>query len=196
MDLADPRVLYDASAYTLAHNGLLRGGELWSGILVEDFSWNLSRTSFDLSLHRTKTHLTGGVVKITLHSFRGPGSCVRLLKQWFDLFDLWSHPSAFVFPRWTRDKSNPFNWKVNGSKWSWVQRFRIRLNDAGLSPLKFSGHSFRPGGATDLFTMKVPLATVMKVGRWKSPDSALVYFREENEIAAAAASAFGKCYRS
>jgi hypothetical protein len=44
-------------------------------------------------------------------------------------------------------------------------------------------------GATDLFIQKVPRATVKKFGRWLS-DAALLYFRDEEDIADQVAAAF------
>ena len=194
MNLMEDAHLYDAVSYTLAHNGLLRGGELWSGLTAISFRWNRSRTSFALFLPRTKTHLFGDGVYVTYHQFRGRCCVVPLLRAWFTRFDLWNNPKAFVFPRWTGIVARPFDWLANGSKRSWVKRFRARIGCLGLDSSRFSGHSFRPGGATDLFSSKVPLATVMKAGRWKSPESALIYFREDDEVASAAAAAFGLCY--
>jgi hypothetical protein len=41
-----------------------------------------------------------------------------------------------------------------------------------------TGHSFRAGGATDLFNAGVPYQVIQKQGRWKSA-AVLVYFKSE-----------------
>ena len=102
-------------------------------------------------------------------------------------------PETFVFPLRTGKQSEPFSRYSHGSRRTWTVRFKSRLQELGLDRSYYSGHSFRAGGATDLFNNGVPLATVMKLGRWKNATSALVYFREETELAAAAAAAFKKC---
>ena len=40
----------------------------------------------------------------------------------------------------------------------------------------FAGHSFRSGGACDLYAANVPIEAIMKMGRWLS-DAALLYLR-------------------
>jgi hypothetical protein len=64
------------------------------------------------------------------------------------------------------------------------------LTSLNLDSSNYSLHSFRAGGATDLFKVGVPYPKIQKYGRWKS-DAALVYYRDEIEIAASAAVAFG-----
>jgi hypothetical protein len=59
----------------------------------------------------------------------------------------------------------------------------------GLDPSKFSGHSLRGGGATDLFARCIPYYVIKKMGRWTS-DAALLYFRSEADVARIAAQAF------
>jgi hypothetical protein len=60
-----------------------------------------------------------------------------------------------------------------------------------LDPRQYSGHSFRAGGATDLFTARVPYNIIKKFGRWKS-DAAMKYYRDELDISNSVASAFGR----
>jgi hypothetical protein len=55
----------------------------------------------------------------------------------------------------------------------------------------YSGHSFRAGGATDLFTSRVPYNIIKKFGRWKS-DAALKYYRDDMDVATTVSYAFGK----
>jgi len=59
----------------------------------------------------------------------------------------------------------------------------------GLDHKEFSAHSLRAGGATDLFSYKVPYYIIKKMGRWTS-DSAMLYFRNDEEVHEAVFSAF------
>jgi hypothetical protein len=51
----------------------------------------------------------------------------------------------------------------------------------GLDPNRFSGHSLRAGGATDLFTSRISYWVIKKMGRWTS-DDALKYYRSEEDV--------------
>jgi hypothetical protein len=52
----------------------------------------------------------------------------------------------------------------------------------------FAGHSFRSGGACDLYASNVPIEAIMRMGRWKS-QAALLYLRCETVTALKIASA-------
>lgn len=49
-----------------------------------------------------------------------------------------------------------------------IENFRALISRAGLDPLRFSGHSFRRGGAQDLLDAGCSVAEVMMMGRWRS----------------------------
>ncbi len=49
-----------------------------------------------------------------------------------------------------------------------VYRLRRKLGAIGLNPEKFTGHSFRRGGATSLALAGVPDNVIAAIGRWKS----------------------------
>jgi integrase len=51
----------------------------------------------------------------------------------------------------------------------------------GLDPQRFSGHSLRSGGATDLFEARVAYHIIKKMGRWKS-DAAMRYYRSDEDV--------------
>ena len=80
-----------------------------------------------------------------------------------------------------------------GSKVIWIEFMREQLREMGWDEMKFAGHSLRAGGATDLFNSNMPLASIMKIGRWESVQAAMVYFRDDLLIAQEAAEAFSKC---
>ena len=74
---------------------------------------------------------------------------------------------------------------------SLVKIVRYEVGQVGLNPSEYAAHSFRAGGATDLFrrgVMRLPL--IMKYGRWRSMTAALLYYREESEIAREAGQVF------
>ena len=74
---------------------------------------------------------------------------------------------------------------------SLVKLVRYEVDQIGHDPLEYAAHSFRAGGATDLFRlglMRLPM--IMKYGRWRSMASALLYYREESEIAREAGQMF------
>ncbi len=57
----------------------------------------------------------------------------------------------------------------------------------------YSGHSFRAGGATDLFSSGyMSHAEIMDMGRWKSLAAALIYFRAGAAAARKGAQVFGR----
>jgi hypothetical protein len=55
------------------------------------------------------------------------------------------------------------------------------LTLARLPTLKFSGHSFRAGGATDLYHWKCRPFVLQLQGRWKS-DTFWIYVRDRPHI--------------
>ena len=98
----------------------------------------------------------------------GSESAVASLRRYFDAFDLWgADEHAFVF-----DMSN---------KASFVSRIKALVNKAGIDG-DYAGHSFRSGGASDLYAANVPIASIMKLGRWQS-NAALLYLRCEEVTA-------------
>jgi hypothetical protein len=63
------------------------------------------------------------------------------------------------------------------------------LKSIGIDGNRFGAHSLRAGGATDLFRAGVYYPTIKKFGRWKS-DSALLYFRDQEETVETVMEAF------
>ena len=59
----------------------------------------------------------------------------------------------------------------------------------GLAKEDYSGHSLRAGGATDLFVARTPYYVIKKMGRWLT-DSAMIYYRHEEDVAVAVHRAF------
>ncbi len=189
-----PTQLQLATTLAVGHNGLLRGGELWSRWLVEDVIWHGDGLGFGLQLGRTKTHRTGGPVTITYRSFdRKVLSAVNLMRRWFDIKGLWGRQKDLVFPGFRYRGGECFeDEKAEGNKRTWIKFFRSYLSKLGCDSKEYAGHSLRAGGATDLFNSGMTMVSIMKVGRWKTVEAALLYFRDDMVIAEEVAKFFAQ----
>ena len=84
------------------------------------------------------------------------------MRKLFDLFDLWAaDPNCLVF--------------TSFDKPAFVKRVKNLVKLADLDGT-FAGHSFRSGGACDLYAANVPIECIIKMGRWQS-SAALLYLR-------------------
>lgn len=61
-----------------------------------------------------------------------------------------------------------------------VERVRLALQQAGVDPTRFAGHSFRIGAATTAAAHGVSDATIQLLGRWRS-DSYIRYVRPAHQ---------------
>jgi hypothetical protein len=105
----------------------------------------------------------------------GDESAVASLRNYFNEFDLWeADPYAFVFDLFDKPK--------------FVARIKELARMAKIDG-DFAGHSFRSGGASDLYAANVPISSIMKLGRWQS-NAALLYLRCEEVTAIKIANAF------
>jgi integrase len=111
-----------------------------------------------------------------------------------DRWDAWSHPNWYVFPELAQGRRRVprFHHPYAIAKWRAILKSVLRVS--GL--IGYSGHSFRAGGATDLFACGVSIQTVQKFGRWKSMAVLLYYKQEATEIAKTVGSAYGKLHSS
>jgi hypothetical protein len=176
-----------ATTMLMAHNGLLRANEYLYGIQVKHITWQAN--SLTVWVPRTKTCRSGAGEVIHITDYRGK-SAYKFMIKWFNWQQLWNKPNAFIIPGKCKGSTNQFDLqKPATSKW-WDRVLSNSLNIIGLDSSLYSGHSFRAGGATDLFLQGVPYATVKRHGRWKS-DTALIYLRDEIGVANTVANAFG-----
>ena len=192
LDLNNPVHLQLAATLALGHDGLLRGGEVWSGLKVADVLWHEDGRGFGLLLGRTKTVRTGGPTMVTFRSKDEESlSAVNIVRRWLLGGRSRISSDSILFPgfkleegRFAEDNSEA------GSKVTWIAFFRSFLGRIGCDPMEYAGHSLRAGGATDLFNSNMPLASIMKLGRWASVEAAMVYFRDDRLIAEEAAQSF------
>ena len=187
-DLSDTTQLQEAAALTFAQNALLRTKEATSRLRAVDFVWK--KYSVVVHLPATKTVRSGKGVYVEVHESGHPLSGVQLLRRLWAVRDLDSHPQEFVFcrvdHRTTGARLVP---SAPASAQSYRTLIKRSVASIGLDPSKYSGHSLRAGGATDLFAQGTPYYVVKKMGRWES-DAALLYFRSESSVARIAARAF------
>jgi hypothetical protein len=194
MDLNRPLELMIAMTMTLCHNSLMRSGELLSGLIVSDFEWDWQACSVTVDLSRTKAHLKGGSERVRIVDYPGH-SAFKLLREWFTMWNLWECVDAHVIPRVSKLGQSggvEFDFSLSATAAWWKLVISEYLVKIGVDPTFYSGHSFRAGGATDLFVARVPYPYIKKMGRWRS-DAALKYFRDDFEVADAVAAAFGRC---
>ena len=155
------------------HNGLLRSGE-GVKIRVNDIRWAADRRSMWLSVRDSKMNKTGPAEIIEFSDW-GPESAVASLLKLYDLMNLWSvSDNRLLFPAFS-------------VKRLFVDRVKMLAKLAGLEG-DYAGHSFRSGGACDLYASNVPIEAIMRMGRWKS-QAALLYLRCETITALKIASA-------
>jgi integrase len=182
----DPQLLL-ATILATGHDGLFRLGELCSGIRASEVTWWVHRKGFTVSLFRTKTHRSSGAIGVDVGDHASPFSAVKLLRLWWDHRGLDKRPDAFVFPSIKRRNVCEEAGSVTAD---WVRKIiKESVASLGLDPARFSGHSLRAGGATDLFVARVPYFLIKKMGRWKS-DAAMLYYRSEDDVNAAVQAAF------
>ena len=163
----------------IAHNGLLRGAE-FRPLLFSQLEWSIDRKALYLHIRNSKANKAGPPEIIDLRDW-GAGSAVSALRLYFNSEHLWklAGTDSPIFPHFQRSSD--------------VSSYLIRL--AHLAGIKgdFSCHSFRSGGACDLYAANVPIESVMKAGRWKS-DAVRLYLRDTEVSGVKIAQAFRFCH--
>ena len=116
------------------------------------------------------------------------GCCaVKLMLRWFDIMELWDKPNQVLFPGKRRNRK--WDWSSTISQ-TWLRTaIKTLVANNGGDASKYSGHSLRAGGATDLFIARVPYFLIKRMGRWKS-DAAMLYYRCDEDLFKAVEGAF------
>ena len=170
----------------LGHDGLLRLGDLTSELRVSDIIWSPNFEDFDLKVDRTKTHRKGDPISIPFRNRSGP-CAVKKMKAYFKLAKF-SNKSNLLFPsKYSKSKIISESYIRN--------KIKFLCSKIGLDSSRFSGHSLRAGGATDLFNENVDYNFIKLLGRWKS-DTALIYYRDKVGLVRAVNLAFKKLAHS
>lgn len=157
----------------LLHNGMLRAGELFT-VKFSDIEWCESECYFILWLGRSKTHRKGGPKEIYYSDYKGI-SAYTMLRWWCKTYSHKYSTYDYLIPKTTEKGKIQWNSKESASQWR--IRLRIAFDKAGLPGRLYSGHSFRAGGATDLFSASMPTHDIQALGRWKSM-AVMIYNRQ------------------
>lgn len=187
-DLSSPKDLQTVTMGLLAHDALLRGRELMH-LRIQDVRWDsfIASTTCRITIHGSKCNKTGDPEVVRLKA-AGAISAVPFLQRYYQHLQLHTvEPSACLFPLIKLSKgAMVVKWKGRFDKPAFVNAFRALLAAAGISPDKYSGHSFRAGGATDLWEAGCPPEVIKRYGRWKS-DCFYIYIRIDPKVVAAEA---------
>lgn len=171
-DLHDPWHLQALTMAYVAHDGLLRAGELlalqWDDVQVHEGGY------VSIRIKQSKTSHARGpeFVSISPYQRNGVEFCGASLLGHFI-----SHCKDH---RACRSSDYIFGDAEGGrlAKSTFVTFMQSKLREAGIHrPDEYSGHSFRAGGATDLFEGGAPPRVIMLTGRWRS-DAYLLYIRD------------------
>jgi hypothetical protein len=177
-------------------NALLRCGELTAGHKGKAVEHRADKSGFGLRLGRTKTSRTGPGPKVELYSHGSGLSAVELEREWSRRTGRGAGmPEEYWLPELIMRKGRPvgIDWTRSMSRRTFVAALRLDIARIGRNPQRYCGHSFRAGGATDLFASgSMSHAEIMIVGRWKSLAAALIYFRADLEAARKSARVFGQ----
>ena len=186
VDHRNPHQLLTLLLLYVGHDGLLRAGEITSGLLTTDVLWAPDRTALSLRFTLSKTCFTDPVFLVQFRDRPTPNA-VSLMRVWWDLMGLHHSRTVCLFPK--RLSVTRFNLSQSISYDSLVIRVKSAAKNIGLPAEDYSSHSLRAGGATDLFVARVSHYIIQRMGRWAS-DAALVYYRHEEDVLCAISTAF------
>lgn len=176
----------------LAHDALLRGVELIA-LKLKDIEWSSAKDQVTVNVHLSKANKVGSHEKIIIMDY-GESSAVAFLRQYYHVMGFDQEDAKLINPLWPVIASDSsVNWVQAYGKDPFVGMIRHLLGQAGYQGTRYSGHSFRSGGATDLWNSHRCRPLVIKLfGRWKS-DAYRLYIRDNPQCTAvevAAALAF------
>lgn len=151
----------------VAHDALLRGRELVA-LNVLDITWSAKGPS--IRIIKSKSNKEGPAEYVLIPFFDAPhqsNAAAHHLKIWMETM-LPAQPDTPLFPA------------ANGTRMSksiFQALARNRLAAAGYATNQYSAHSFRSGGATDLYHNNCRPLYIKFQGRWKS-DAYIIYIRD------------------
>jgi hypothetical protein len=164
----------------VARDALLRGAELVN-LRIGEVTWNWNRTQVTLSIFYSKAHKRVDKAEhVVLHDY-GSFSGTAYLRQYFEVLGL--DRKAAGYPLWPvfNRESGKFLWTNPLPKKTFIDMARVLLGRAGYPALRYAGHSYRSGGATDLWeSQRCRPLTIKLHGRWKS-DCYRLYIRDNPE---------------
>lgn len=174
-DTTSPKIQMFLTMAFVSHNALLRFSEL-ANLQVQNVYFDHAAQVVRLRLVNTKA-APGTIQNVSLCMI-GKVSGAALLS------DYWVGRQLHLQPRDTPLFQYHHPISTSRFKFYFVQWIRAQLNSLGLVGKEFSGHSFRSGGATDMFRQRLPPRMIKEAGRWKS-DVYMIYCRDHPDTAAA-----------
>jgi len=171
----------------VAHDALLRGAELIK-LRVADLEWASDGKSVTLHIHLSKANKVGPSEKVTISDY-GETSAVAYLREYVSLMGF-SERRAASAPLWpVVSPAGAVNLSTATSKPAFVALARQLLTKVGYPAKDYAGHSYRSGGAADLWrSNRCRPLTIKLHGRWKS-DAYRLYIRDNKHDTAAEVSA-------
>ena len=106
------------------------------------------------------------VESMQIFDYAGP-SAYKYLRTWFNVHGLWSKPASYIFPNVVtsgKGKTTQLYFNECVSKKWYERQLDAMLTAIGEDPKKYSVHSLRAGGATELFLAGASLAVVQNLG--------------------------------
>lgn len=174
-DTRDPRHFQHVCMSRLARDALLRGKELLK-LRIGEIRWNAERSKATIIIHHSKANKDGPPECIIICDY-GASSAVAYLREYFRIMGFDQAPPGR--PLWpTVAASGAPQWHRSITKAEFVSTARRLLAKAGLPAMRFAGHSYRSGGATDLWeSSRCRPLTIKLHGRWRS-DAYRLYIRD------------------
>jgi integrase len=154
----------------------------------------VDRQALEVEIDRTKTHRAGDPKKIIVSDYDHQWSAFKCVNRLKRIAGAGMKSDQFLFPQVTFKRGVPddLDWSKSLSYAALVKCIKHDVAKCGMDPTDFSGHSFRAGGATDLFASgKLTFAQIMKLGRWRSIEACMMYYREDLEVSGRAGEVFG-----
>ena len=173
------------SSFLIAFFCLFRKANVVPENSRSDFTKIITRNDIEIDEENRKVYVYVGFSKT--NQYRKFDHCIpipentdpcldlfRHIKKLFDLVDAPPEAPAFSFSR-----TNFINYK------SFTTRMKALLRYAGLNPDLYSGHSFRRGGASFLFSSGATQLMVQILGNWSSMVyTRYLYLSEEDRMEA------------
>ena len=176
-NMANIRDYQHVTMSKVAHDALLRGKELIK-LRVGDLVWSSDRSKVIVTVHTSKANKIGPPEFITLGDY-GPTSAVAFLREYVRIMRFEEQQMTSSHPLWPIiTPTEEVNWSQPTTKAYFVGYARQLLTVAGYPAHAYSGHSYRSGGATDLWAShRCRARTIQLFGRWKS-DAYRLYIRD------------------
>ena len=185
---ASPRDQQYLAMSFVAHDGLLRFSEL-AALRVRDVVWDHSLGTVYLIVRDSKANKGGPPELVAMQAYGSLSGTALLQAYWAQHQLQEASPEDFLFPLATIRGRTPKG-EIPVSKSRFIDWVRQLLRRIGLPGHEFSGHSFRSGGATDMWNRRMPASFIKLIGRWRSEAYAIYCRDHPAESALSVASAF------